>query len=74
MDNVHLLWYPDGTDNPWQTWYEAQDVRVRARHDYVVRVLSSNRWGEPYSAVLRDTDGIIEIKIKSNVQHRLLGF
>ena len=65
-------WYadPSGPD-PWRTWYDAQDASVRARHDAVFRFLEARRnWTEPHAKTF---DGIVEIRLKTKVQHRLLG-
>lgn len=68
-----FFWYPDGSKNPWQSWYGSQDSAVRGRHDHVVRFLDAGHWKEPYSAVLKNTGGLVEIRIVSGVQHRLIG-
>jgi hypothetical protein len=71
-----FLWYPDGTDNPWLTWYEKQDARVKGAHDRCIdflKVREVHEWRIPYSDKLETYDGIYEIRIKTKVQHRLLG-
>lgn len=70
-----FFWYPDGTKNPWQTWYDGQNADVQARHDATIRFLNVRReWRRPHAEKLTDYEGLIEIIIKSNVQHRLFGF
>src|ERR1700690_1537562 len=67
--------YPDGTKNPWQWWYDGQNEDVRARHDMTIRFLNERReWRRPHAERLTDYEGLIEIIIKTNVQHRLFGF
>ena len=68
-----LLWYPDGSDNPWQAWYTARDARVRARHDVVMRALEAGYWQMDYFRTLTDLDGLGEIRITKGVAHRLIG-
>jgi Phage derived protein Gp49-like (DUF891) len=71
-----FLWYPDGTDDPWATWYWQQNEDVQARHDRVVATLQErerDQWRPPFSKKLTGHDGLIEIIIKTRVEHRLLG-
>jgi hypothetical protein len=67
-------WYADPKGPcPWRAWYDAQDASVKARHDDVFRFLESRPdWREPHAKKL--DDGLVEIIIKTKVQHRLLGF
>lgn len=67
-------WYanPVGPD-PWRVWYDAQDEQVRGHHDNVFRFLESRpNWTRPHAKKL--DDGLVEIILKTRVQHRLLGF
>ena len=71
-----FLWYPDGTKDPWATWYWQQSASVRAKHDRAIAFLQAREihdWREPYSKSLEGYDDLFEILIKADVQHRLLG-
>jgi hypothetical protein len=67
-------WYADPKGPcPWRAWYDGQNGAVRARHDAVFRFLESRPdWREPYAKKL--DAGLVEVIIKTNVQHRLIGF
>jgi hypothetical protein len=67
-------WYanPSGPD-PWRAWYDAQDGQVRGRHDSVFKFLELRpNWKEPHAK--KFDNGVVEIILKTRVQHRLLGF
>lgn len=68
-----FFWYPDGSDDPWKSWYERQDSKVRARHDVVMRALGAGHWHMDYFRTLTDRNGLGEIRITSGVAHRLVG-
>jgi hypothetical protein len=58
-----------------QSWYDCQNDAVRGRHDTVIRfLLGQEVWRRPYAEKLVECDGLIEIIIKTKVQHRLFGF
>jgi hypothetical protein len=70
-------WWYDNSDSqsrdPWRKWYDNQAADVRARHDLVFRFLDERiNWGMPYAKKL--DDGLVEIRIVTKVQHRLIGF
>jgi hypothetical protein len=67
-------WYadPKGPD-PWRAWYDAQNASVQGRHDAVFRMLEARvNWTPPHAKKIGDD--LDEIILKTNVQHRLLGF
>lgn len=67
-------WYGTDAQCPWRTWYDAQNERVQAKHDFVFEVLESRpTWTEPYAKKLTNED-FVEIILKTKVQHRLFGF
>src|ERR1700729_12628 len=62
-------------DNLWVRWYRGLDDAVQGKHDTVLDYLEprgAHEWREPHTKKLNDD--IIEIRIRSNVQHRLFGF
>lgn len=67
-------WYEDPNDpTPWQTWYSRQSNAVRGKHDSVFKFLeNSPLWREPFAKQL--SNGVIEVRITGETQHRLLGF
>lgn len=75
--------YDDGKGKPdadgvrpnlWKRWYDAQNRRVQAKHDSVLRILRSvTIWGNPYFHPLGN-NGIHQIIIKTDVQWRVLGY
>jgi hypothetical protein len=67
-------WYSDPKGAcPWRAWYDAQNTAVRGKHDDVFRFLDTRPdWREPYAKKL--DDGLVEVRIKTDVQHRLVGF
>jgi hypothetical protein len=70
------MWYKNlGGSGAWSDWYNAhRDKAVRARHDLVFDYLECrqpNEWRGPHAEQMGD--GIVEIKIHTKVQHRLLG-
>jgi hypothetical protein len=70
---LRVFWYPDGTPNPWQSWYEQQNAAVRGKHDTVFRFIEAGIRRPPYVKKLVDADGLSEIIITAGVAHRLLG-
>ena len=69
-------WYNDpiGRD-PWRNWYDSLDGAGQGRHDIVFDFLESRpKWSEPYSKKLTDEDDLVEIILKTKIQHRLMGF
>jgi hypothetical protein len=68
-------WYGDPNGPcPWRKWYDDQLSEVRARHDDVFRFLEQReQWRGAAHAKSLD-DGLVEILLKTGVQHRLLGF
>jgi phage-related protein len=72
-----FFWYPDGTDDPLANWFEGQDDRVRATHARVIDFLNvrlRHEWKMPQVDKIAGSKDLYEIRIKANVQHRLLGF
>ncbi len=70
-----FFWYPDGTEDPWRTWYVAQSGAVQGRHDFVIKALASNQqWREPLAKKMKGYDDLIEIILDGKVQHRFFGF
>jgi hypothetical protein len=70
----HYWWYGDPRGNdPWRLWYDDQDGSVRGRHDLVFKFLEERvLWTEPHAKKIGDD--LVEIILKTKVQHRLLGF
>jgi len=71
---MRLAWYPDGTENPWRSWYERQNKAVRACHDKTMRFLRAGHWNMPNFSKLNGYDDLYEIRITKGVAHRLVGF
>jgi hypothetical protein len=69
-----MWWYPDGTEDPWFSWYDAQDSAVRGRHDIVMKFLEQGHWYEPHFKDLKGYTEVQEIRITKGVAHRLLGY
>ena len=72
-----FLWYPDGTDDPWATWYGQQDNRVRSTHNRVISYLNDRErydWKSPYVDKIEGAAELYEIRIRAGVQHRFFGF
>lgn len=72
-----FLWYPNGTDDPWATWFEGWDDRVRATQARVIdflKVRVRHEWKMPQVDKIKGSKELYEIRIKAGVQHRLLGF
>jgi hypothetical protein len=67
------LWYPDGTNDPWKSWYDSQNKMVRARHDVVMRFLRAGHWRMDYFRTLEGFEDLSEIRITQGVAHRLIG-
>jgi hypothetical protein len=65
-----LLWYSDGNENPWVSWYERQDSKVRGRHDIVMRMLENGHWNEPFFKHLGGFEDLQEIRITKGAAHR----
>ncbi len=68
-----LIWYPDGSDNPWRSWHDSQDSKVQARHSVVMRFLDAGHWYMEYFRSLEGYDDLGEIRITTDVAHRLVG-
>jgi hypothetical protein len=68
-------WYGDPDQkapDPWREWYDAQDSSVQGRHDNVFKFLETRtNWTKPYT---KKINNFVEIILKGDVQHRLLGF
>jgi hypothetical protein len=71
---MRFRWYIDGSDDPWRSWYDAQDKRVQAKHDVAMRFLEGGNWRTPHFRSLTNYDGLGEIKISARVEHRLIGY
>ena len=72
-----FLLYPDGTADPWATWYSQQDNRVRATHNRVIGYLKDRErydWKLPYVDKIEGVAERYEIRIRADVQHRFFGF
>jgi hypothetical protein len=71
-----FLWYPDGTCDPWATWYGQQDEDVQSKHDSIIAFLlarESHEWRPPQCKKLEGYKKLFEIIISTRVEHRLLG-
>ncbi len=63
-----FLWYPDGSRDPWQRWYDLQDDSVRGRHDATIKILCGQEvWKEPWAKKLSAGKDLVEIIIKTKV-------
>ena len=50
-----------------------QDKRVRAKHDVTMRFLEAGNWSRPHFRSLTNYDGLGEIRISAQLEHRLIG-
>ncbi len=68
--------YDEGTlGGLWQAWFEAQNQRTKARHEAVFTILEQRTvWSSPYYKKLKNADGIGEIRISTEVPHRIFGY
>src|SRR5271165_6196378 len=71
---MRFQWYTNGDEDPWRSWYESQDKRVRAKHDVAMRFLEGGNWKAPHFRMLTNYDCLGEIKISARVEHRLIGY
>lgn len=71
---MRFQWYVDESDDPWRSWYERQDKRVRAKHDVTMRFLEAGNWSRPHFRSLTNYDGLGEIRISAQLEHRLIGY
>ena len=70
------LCYDDGGKGDlWKRWYCEVDDDVKGKHDNTIDFLEVNEaveWRMPHSRKLNK--GLVEIRIRGKVQHRLLGY
>lgn len=59
--------------NIWSDWYDAAGDEVQGKHDSTLEHLEQNlTWREPHADNL--ADGLVEIRIRGQVQWRVLGY
>ena len=77
---VIVMWtyrcYDDGQrTNLWKEWYDGHSD-YQGSHDSIFNTLEQQQqWGMPHTKVLHvGKETIVEVRIKGDVQHRILGF